>query len=575
MGKGKEVLLGLMGATAMSFSAWSAEPADLIFTNGAIYTVDAVRSWAQAIAIDEGKIVYVGGNQGAEAFQGDNTQVIDLRGKMLLPGFQDNHIHPVVSGIESLNCPLFETSSQDEVLAKIDECAKSSPDKDWIRGTGWLMSAFDGGLPHKDLLDAIDADRPMMFQSTDGHSVWANSKALELAGITADTPDPEGGRIERDPETGEAIGVFQEPTAMNLIFKAAPPYTEEERKEGLAFAQKLLNSFGLIGMQDAWIDTSENALYSSLNAYRDMDQSGELTLRIVGALYWDPAKGLAQIPNMETARKEFSDNRFQASAIKIFADGVVETYTAAMLEPYEDKPDVTGDLLVQQNDLSEAVTALDAKGFQVHIHAIGDKAVRTALDAFEAARKENGARDSRHHIAHVQFVNPDDVPRFRKLNVTANFQPLWAYADDYITDLTLPLVGEERAKQIYPIASILRDGGAVSFGSDWYVSSANPLMGIETAITRRDATGEVDAEAFLPEERISLKDAIASYTINAAYVNFLDDVSGSIEVGKYADLIVLDQNLFDIAPEEISEVQVLLTLLEGKTVHGDLDQLEQ
>jgi predicted amidohydrolase YtcJ len=294
-------------------------------------------------------------------------------------------------------------------------------------------------------------------------------------------------------------------------------------------------------------------------------------------MYWDSEAGVAaQVARFEQARREHTRGRVRATSVKIFQDGVLETGTAALLEPYLDAaPGFRGELLNAQPRLDEAVTRLDALGFQLHFHAIGDAAIRSCLDAIEAARRANGSRDARHHVSHLELVDPADIPRFASLGVVANFQPLWAYADGYITDLTLPRIGPARGRWLYPMASFRDAGVPIAFGSDWSVSSANPLLGIETAVTRMDATGGADAagtagEPFLPQERLTLADAIASYTIGSARVNFLDRDTGSIEVGKLADLVVLDRNPFAIPPAEISEVRVVATLLEGELVHGEL-----
>jgi predicted amidohydrolase YtcJ len=285
------------------------------------------------------------------------------------------------------------------------------------------------------------------------------------------------------------------------------------------------------------------------------------------------SRGVEQIDQIIRLRDEYSSGRIDAHTVKIMQDGVMENYTAVLLKPYLRKPgNVRGIPMVQPDRLKDAVTQLDAAGFQVHFHAIGDGAVRQALDAIEQARHVNGDLGHRHHIAHLELVDPADVPRFRELGVIANFQPLWAFADEYITRLTIPFLGAERSSRLYPIGTLYRSGAIVAFGSDWSVSSPNPLEEIQVAITRMGPASETRTP-FLPGERINLPEALAAFTINAAYTNRLDKTTGSLEPGKNADLIVLDRNLFDIAPTAIAKTRVLVTLFEGRAVHGDLGAL--
>jgi predicted amidohydrolase YtcJ len=540
--------------------------ADMVLRNGSIYTVDGMRSWAQAVAIDDGRIVYVGSDEGAEEYAGASTQVVDLRGRMLLPGFQDVHIHPIGGGIEAAACDLNGLTTLDQYLEKIRSYATENPDEEWILGGGWSMSVFGPGAnASRKLLDEIVPDRPVFLSSADGHSAWVNSKALEAANITAATPDPADGIIDREPGSREPMGSLQE-GAVSLVRAHAPPVDLETRMSGLQYAIEMLNSYGITSIQDANVDEED------LKAYRALDDRGELSLRVIGSHWWARDKGTEQITNFKTLREEYTKGRVRATTVKIMQDGVMENYTAAMLQPYIGKGDMRGIPMVQPEALKTAVTALDAEGFQVHFHAIGDAAIRQSLDAVEAALNKNGNLEHRHHISHLQLINEADVPRFRKLNVVANFQPLWAFADSYITDLTIPFIGPERTKWLYPIESVHRSGGMIAFGSDWSVSTANPFHQIETAITRMGSDGET-TEPFLPEQRIDLPLALAAFTVNAAYVNTHERETGSVEAGKYADLIVLDRNLFDIDPREISDTSVLLTMVEGQVVHGDLASL--
>jgi predicted amidohydrolase YtcJ len=540
--------------------------AETVFVNGRIYTVDAGRTWAEAVAITDGRISYVGSDAGADQFVGPNTSVIDLKQRMMLPAFQDSHIHPVSGGIEAMTCDLNGLAGLPEYRSKIAEYASSAPDAPWILGGGWSMAVFGaGGAPGSSILDELVPDRPVFLTSSDGHSGWANSKALAIAGITRDTPDPVDGIIDRDPQTGELIGSLQE-GAMSLVTSHIPPTSLDDRIAGIRYAMKMLHGYGITSIQDASVDQE------SLEAYTALDKRNELKLRVVASLWWDRNLGTGQIPDLTGKRDRYTAGNIRATTVKIMQDGVLENYTAAMLEPYLEGGGTRGIPMVDPELLKEAVTQLDAAGFQVHFHAIGDGAIRQSLDAIEEARMQNGDLGHRHHISHLQVIHPDDVPRFGELDVIANFQPYWANADEYVTELNIPAIGEERTSWMYPIRSVQETGGIVAFGSDWSVSTANPFAQMETAIRRLGAFDE-PYPLFVPEERIDLESAITAFTINAAFVNKQENDTGSIEVGKLADLIVLNQNLFEIDAVNISDTQVLLTLFGGEAVHGDVSKL--
>ncbi len=555
----------LAAGLAISSGALGAA-ADLAFNNGAVYTVDGSRSWAQAVAVQGGRIVYVGPDNGLKPFVGPSTKIVNLKGRMLLPAFQDVHIHPISAGLDANACDLSGLKTSDEYVAAIKKYADAHPQEPWITGGGWLMSAFGpGGMARRQLIDAVVPDRPVYLASADGHTVWVNSKALEIGHVTRETRDPPDGRIDRD-RNGDAVGTLQE-GAGELVESKVPAPSAQRREAALHYALKLLNGFGITAMQDAATDEP------ALKTYTALDSRGELTMHVVGAIWWERRQGLEQIDNILRLRKQYTHGHVDAGTVKIMQDGILENYTAVLLKPYLGKPgNVLGIPMVNPQQLKEAVTRLDADGFQVHFHAIGDGAVRQALDAIEAARTHNGDLAHRHHIAHLELIDPADVPRFRELGVTANFQPLWAFADEYITKLTIPYLGPERSSRIYPIGTLYRSGAMVAFGSDWSVSSPNPLEEIAVAVTRMGPAGETRT-AFLPEERINLPEALAAFTINAAYTNRLEKQTGSIEVGKSADLIVLDRNLFAIKAQDIPQTKVLLTLFEGRPVHGDPDKL--
>jgi len=543
------------------------QAADAIYRNGKIYTVDAGRSWAEAVAIREGHIVYVGSDQGIDEYIGDNTAVRSLDGRLMLPAFQDAHIHPIYSGLDALACDLTDLGDLAAYRTRIAEYAATNSDLEWIHGGGWSMAVFGpGGSPSRTILDELVPDRPVYLKSADGHSAWVNSVALDMAGIDEDTPNPSGGIIDRDSVTGELIGSLQEKGAMDLVENLVPKPALDDRIAALKYARDMLHGYGITSVQEAY------AFEPDLETYAHLDRAGELKLRVVAALWWEREKTEEQIPYLEELRERFTSGHVRATSVKIMQDGVMENYTAAMLEPYFVDSGTKGIPMIEPELLKDVVTALDKKDFQVHFHAIGDAAIRQSLDAIEVAENTNGKRDLRHHISHLQIFDPADIARFGELDVIANFQPLWAYADDYVVDLTIPFIGEERAKWMYPIKSVIDSGGTVAFGSDWSVSTANPFPQIEIAVTRIDAW-EHDTDVLNPEQRITLEQAIDAFTINAAFVNHHEEKTGSIEVGKLADLIVVDQNLFDIDATAISDTKVLLTLFAGESVYGDPDDL--
>ena len=543
--------------------------ASIVFHTGKIYTVNERQPWATAIAIKRGRIVYVGDDEGALELVGPGTRVVDLAGKMLLPGFQDAHVHPIEAGMAYLGCSLHGSTSIAEYLKVLEDCDRSFPESTFVDGGGWTMDLFPNGLPDKKLIDSVIPARPVILKSATGHQLWVNSAALDMAGIDSESVDPPRGRIDRYPGSNVPSGSLQENSAMNLVLDARPPYSDEQMMAALQFGQFYLNQYGVTSVQDALLKLDGNEAYVGGPTYMAMEQSGNLTLKVSGAIVWNTDLGMEQISRILLARKRFNTRRLKARSVKIWLDGVLEVHTAALLEPYSDREDgTTGELLIAPKMLREVITKLDALDFQIHFHAIGDAAIRASLDAIEAARAVNGQKDNRHHISHIQLFDPADIPRFAELNVAANFQPYWAWADKFITELTIPKLGEKRSQWLYPIKSLLDSGALVVFGSDWFVSSGNPLLGIETAITRRDPLTN-ESEPFLDHQRIGLSEALKAYTLNSAYINFVEHETGSIEVGKQADLTVLDRNLFDLKYSEISEASVLLTLIDGERVYGE------
>jgi hypothetical protein len=539
--------------------------ADLVLVGGSVVTMDAARTTAAAVAVRDGRIVAVGPDHDIAGLAGVRTRRIDLAGRTLLPGFQDAHCHPAMAGLNLTRCPLHDLRRTPETyLPAIGAYATANPDRPWVLGDGWYMSAFPGGTPTRADLDRAVPDRPAFFVNRDGHGAWVNSRALELAGVTAATPDPPDGRIERD-AAGEPSGTLHE-GAMALVNHLIPPPTTEEVVTGLALAQAYLHRLGITAWQDAWVTPED------LEAYRLLAGRGGLTGRAIACLWWERGRGAEQIDDMIAARRASTIGRLRATTVKIMQDGVAENYTAAMLESYVDadgRPTGNrGISFVEPEALKGHTTRLDAAGFQVHFHALGDRAVREALDAVQAARTSNGRSDGRHHLAHIQVVDPADVPRFPELGVAANMQPYWACHDAQMVVLTLPYLTPERAALQYPFATLQQAGARLAGGSDWSVSTPNVVAEIEVAVNRISPEDR-SAAPFLPGEALPLIDAVAAFTNGSAWVNHLDAETGSIEVGKLADLVVLDRDLFAADQRTIGDTRVLLTLVEGDAVHED------
>jgi predicted amidohydrolase YtcJ len=537
------------------------ERADLILTHGSIHTMNAARPRAEALAVAEGKILYVGDFEKAMRLQGGSTKVVDLGGRMVLPAFQDSHVHLVMGGVELLSCNLAGLETKEKVFARIREYAAAHPGLPWVTGGGWDLPLFPQANPRKEDLDALVPDRPALLESADGHSMWANTRALALAGVNRDTPDPFGGRIERDPKTGEPTGTLRE-SAAGLVEKHVPELEPADYIKGLKAGLELANRFGIASIIEARADTP------ILDAYAALDRAGELSVRVLASLQVDTDKGVSEVGRLVGLRRRYGGVRLKSTAAKIFADGVMEPHTAALLEPYLDRPGDRGTPLLEPDAFNSLARALDLAGFQIHVHAIGDRAVRMALDAFEAAGRANGFRDMRHHIAHLELIDPADIPRFRRLGVAANFQALWAYADPYITDLTLPILGPGRSRWLYPIGTVARTGATIVGGSDWSVSSMNPLEAIQVALTRR-GPDEPPGDAWIPEEKVDLETMLRAYTTSGAWLSHDEKTRGSLEAGKAADIIVLTRDLFILPPAEIGRARVLLTLLDGREVFRD------
>ena len=536
--------------------------ADRVFVNGAIYTADEDRSWVEAVAISGGEIVFVGSDDAAEAFIGTNTDVVDLDGKMLMPGFHDAHSHIRYGGTAAWGCDLQSEQDVSKIRSLLAECASSREygSDEWVLGGGWPLAAFPDGNPSGAMLDEIFGRRPAFFSDAFGHNAWVNSRALEIAGIDSSTPDPPRGVIVRDPVTGKPTGTLRD-AAMTLVESLIPEAPEEQRYEGLLTGLKEANTFGITAYIEPGVSEDNISLFTTA------DSRGDLTARVLVSL--SPKDELPDsfgpdVFDLLAKRDQFRGTYLDVDSVKVYIDGVIETRTSTMLEPYLDGSNFAP--FYEQDELNTLYEKFDEMGLQIHTHAIGDGAIRIALDAYEHAFFANGPNDNRHQIVHLQLIDEEDIPRFAELNVAANFQCLWCYPDVYI-DLAVDIVGAERVEKFYPVRSIKDTGGMLVGGSDWDVSSLNPLDAIETAVRRQDPDEE-SGRVLGENQEIDLVTALDMYTRNAAYIMRLEDKTGSIEVGKRADLIVLDRNLFEIPVTEINEARVLLTMMDGKTVYA-------
>jgi len=542
----------------ISHASAAAEPkADLVVV-GQIRTMAKPGEVAEGMAVAGEKILFVGAAADAEALLGPRGKILRLPPEaVVMPGIVDSHVHMLDAGEMRQSCALGDPKTKDEMFAAITAYAKSHPDLPWVLGSGWPPQFFPDGAPTKEELDALVPDRPAFFYSQDGHSAWANSLALKASGIDKNTPDPPRGRIERDPKTGEPAGALRE-AARQLVEAHAPQPDYAVYEKGLREAQSYLHSLGITLIQDAYVSPQ------MLEAYARAEKEGVLTMKVVAAQATEPGKPVSQVEELAALREKFTGGKLTASSAKIFLDGVLEARTAAMLQPYEGSQE-QGILNWPPERLAEIAIALDRAGFQIHMHAIGDKAAREGLNAMAAVRAANGISDNRHHMAHLELVAPADLPRFAQLGVTANFQPFWMFADDWISEYLVSYIGEERAGRVYPIKSVADTGARIVAGSDWPVSTPNPFQAIQIGITREDPA-RPGSPPWIPAERVSRELLLAAYTINGAWLNHREKETGSLEAGRAADFIILDRNVFTIPASEIGATRVMSTYVDGRLV---------
>ncbi len=524
--------------------------ADLILINGKIYTLESDQPWANSCAIKDGKFIAVGETNLIQKFKGNNTEVMDLNGRLVLPGFNDAHVHFSDGGFYLTGIDLRDAKNENEFVERIKNYAAKLNKGEWILNGNWDHEAWPSKKhPSKELIDEVTRDIPVFVQRLDGHIALANSLALKLAKITKDTPDPQGGEIAKNPQTGEPTGILKD-AAQNLVGRVIPSPTEAQLRQAIKTAIEHANSLAVTSIQD-------NSSAADLEVYQELLKAGELTLRInawrSGYLYQN-FDAIGILPNL-------GNDMLRIGTMKVFVDGSMGAGTALFYQPYSDDPSTAGIPIYAENELYEFITAIDKAGLQIAAHAIGDKANTWILNAFDKAFQANGRREARHRIEHAQVVLPDDIKRYHDLGIIASIQPSHCIDDMRWAEKRIG----DRARHSYLFNSFVKEKVKIAFGTDWTVEPLNPMLGLYAAVTREFPEGG-PAGGWFPDEKITLEQAIEFYTLGSAYAEFQEDVKGSIKAGKLADLVVLDKNLFEIEPKEILDTKVDLTILGGKVV---------
>lgn len=541
--------------------------ADIVLVGGWLYPASWEQGSALSLAIAAGRIVYIGPEAGLAAWLGPHTQRIDLNGKMVLPGFVDAHLHPLLGGLSLLECNLSGLVSLSNYQRTVQTYANAHPEIPFIRGGGWTLGAFPNERPTKEMLDAVISNRPVFLKAMDGHSMWANSCALQAAGIQAGTPQPPGGFIEKEAETGEPTGWLKEWSAMALVESCFPAATHEQKMRGARAFMAKAGEVGITSISEAMLTEADYRVYA------DLEQRGELTVRVHGMVLCRPEDNDDDRQRILRLLRQPQTDFLQVRAVKLFLDGVVEAHTAWLKEPYADQPTQRGTLIWPAESFLREVAWWDAQEVSLHIHAIGDGAVQLAVDAIDQAIHRNGRRDARHQIAHVDMVHPNEIVRMQQLGILAVVQPAWCYVDHSFFDTTLPFLGRERAARLYPLNSLFRTGVTVACGSDWPfggdTAAFAPLEGIQVGVTRLGLNGDFPT-VYGPEECASLSNWLNAYTQQGAFAQFREQEFGALREGLRADIVVLDGNLFERDAREIHSARVLLTLVEGRPVFHEV-----
>jgi hypothetical protein len=546
---------------SVALASGPAPSADTIIAHGKVYTGNREQPWADAIAIHDGKIIAVGDEETITKLRADTTKVIDAGGHLVLPGFVDCHVHFMSGSLGLGRVNLAGAKDYSDIQQRLRDYAAKHPGKDWVLGRGWNYAMFGSeSLPDKKYLDEIFPDRPVLLAGYDGHTYWANSKALALAGITSSTPDPPNGSIVRDPKTHEATGALKE-AAHGLVDRVVPKPSPDENLAALRAGMQWANEHGLTRVHSAGGD------FEHLDLYDELRRHGQQTLRFYISYFLNPPElRTSDLDSIEAARKKFHDEWIDTNAVKMMVDGVVESHTAAMLEPYSDDSSTKGKLFWDPAKYSAAVAELDKRGLQLFTHAIGEYGVRTALDAYEHAKVSNRTDDRRPRIEHIETIAASDISRFGKLGVIASMQPLHSYPDADTLDVWARNAGPDRASRAWAWKSISKAGGRLAFGSDWPVVTLNPWEGVQTAVTRQTTEGKPEG-GFVPQQQLTVEETVRGYTLGAAYAGRREKTEGSIEPGKLADIIIVSQNIFEIDPHRLAETKVLTTLVGGRVVY--------
>ena len=537
------------------------EPADLIVIHGRVYTENPAQPWAQALATRGGKIVAIGDDAVIERRRGMGTRVINAGGKLVLPGFADCHVHFLEGSLSLAGVNLERAKNPSDIQNSLREYASEHPGAEWILGRGWNYAMFSPEtLPHKKYLDELFPNRPILLLAYDGHAAWANSKALSIAGLTRETPNPQNGIIVRDPETGEATGVLKE-AAQDLVSKLVPGATRAEKLLALRAGMKWANEHGITRVHSVGSD------FEILDLFDEMRHRGDLSVRVYMAYSLNPPQLRPRdLDTIEAARKKFRNDWIDAGAVEFMVDSAVESHPAAILKPPSDDPALKGNSFWEPADYDVALVELDKRGFQVFTHAVGDYGVRMALDAYEHAEQHHRKRDRRPRIEHIEAVAAADISRFGKLGVVASIQPLRSYPDSDTLDVGAGNAGPDRTSRGWAWKSILDAGGRLAFGSEWPVVTLNPWEGIQTAVTGQTSEG-TPVSGLIAGERLTVEQAVNAYTLGAAFAGRREKTEGSVEAGKFADLIIVSQNIFDINPHKIGATRVLTALVGGRLVY--------